>query len=56
MDTSKKARAKKLLPYYWLGSDLPDPMIQPDYFYEYGKGGSSQDKIDQTIRVARITF
>ena len=40
----------KTASYYWLGSDLPDPLLQPDYFYDFGKGGNSEDKIDQTIR------
>jgi len=54
--TLAKKQGLKTASYYWLGSDLPDPMIQPDYFYEYGKGGSSQDKIDQTIEWLELPF
>ncbi len=47
--TLAKEQGLKTASYYWLGSDLPDPLLQPDYFYDYGKGGNRQDKIDQTI-------
>lgn len=47
--TLAKEQGLKTASYYWLGSDLPDAHLQPDYFYNYGKGGNSQDKVDQTM-------
>lgn len=48
--TLAKEQGIKSASYYWLGSDLPDATVLPDYYYKFGKGGNSEDKIDQVIQ------
>ena len=54
METGERTRTKKSASFFWIGSELPQTELHPDYYFSYDESVSDTARVEQVLKWLRL--